>query len=125
MTVEEETQVGIDTGTMTETNDGTMNQVDIAATIGTAGETTTEENIAPITREKIIIEIERQEIGIKGAIEIAMQMVDEPTRLLRAIPLMFAVAQLPRQRPSSVETLLLSMYLPVAMDLICLNRKHR
>lgn len=98
-TVEEETQVGIDTGTMTETNAGTMNQVDIAATIGTDDETTTEENIAPITKEKIIAEIERQEIGIKGAIEIAMQMVDEPTRLLRAIPLMFAVAQLPRQRP--------------------------
>jgi hypothetical protein len=102
-----------------------MTQVDIAVTTGTDGETTTGENIGHTTKEATSTGTARQGTGRKAAIEIAMQMVDEPTRLLRAIPLMFAVLQpLPRDR-QPVESLLLSMYFPVPMDLIPLNRKHR
>src|SRR5579859_8188488 len=89
----EETIVGIGTETVIETGDGIMTQVDIEVTTGTDGEMTAGENIVRITRAKISTGIERQEIERKGAIEIAKQMVDEPTRLLRAIPLMFAVLQ--------------------------------
>ena len=104
VTANEETRVKTDTGAATAIEDALMMAVDIGVTTGTGAGMMEGENIVLTTNMKISTGIERQEIEVQGAIEIARSMVDEPPRLLRAIPLMFTVMQPLRQNLWPVES---------------------